>query len=338
MSDIKDLKVNRVLTIYERLTQGLVLKKLDLALEFGVNQKSIQRDIEHIRSFLDECPTQPQLNLVYSRKLGGYVLENGHNDSFKRDDILALIKIILGTRAFNREEMDHLVNALLNQMDLTNQKEIKELIGNELFNYVPVHHHRSVIEKVWELSKVIQNRQVLEVSYTRGDNRTINRYLKPVGIIFSDYYFYLIAYMEDLKPDISYCIDISQDYLRVFRVDRFNDYKVTNRQFYLPYSNRFEEGEFRKRIPFMYMGQLIRVKFEFYGPRIEPVLDRLPTATIIEQDFNKFIVEAEVYGKEGIVMWLMSQGSNVKVLEPQSVVEQMKDELRLLLNLYWNEC
>ncbi len=203
MLDFKDLKVNRVLTTYERLMQGQVLKKGDLALEFGVNQKSIQRDIEHIRSFLDESLIHPQLSLVYSRKLGGYVLENGHNESFKREDILVLIKIILGTRAFNRDEMNHLVNALLNQIDIENQKEIKELIGNELFNYVPVRHHQSVIEKVWELSKVIQNRQVLEVSYTRGDNRMINRYLKPVGIIFSDYYFYLIAYMEDLKPDIS---------------------------------------------------------------------------------------------------------------------------------------
>lgn len=336
MLDFKDLKVNRVLTTYERLMQGQVLKKGDLALEFGVNQKSIQRDIEHIRSFLDEILIHPQLSLVYSRKLGGYVLENGHNESFKREDILVLIKIILGTRAFNRDEMNHLVNALLNQIDIENQKEIKELIGNELFNYVPVRHHQSVIEKVWELSKVIQNRQVLEVSYTRGDNRMINRYLKPVGIIFSDYYFYLIAYMEDLKPDISYSINVDKDHLRVFRVDRFNDYKVINRQFYLPYSNRFEEGEFRKRIPFMYMGELIRVKFEFYGPRIEPVLDRLPTATIIEQHFNKFVVEAEVYGKEGIVMWLMTQGSNVKVIEPPSVIEQIKDELKLLLRLYTN--
>lgn len=33
-------------------------------------------------------------------------------------------------------------------------------------------------------------------------------------------------------------------------------------------------------------------------------------------------------------MWLLTQGSNVKVLEPTSVVEQMKDELKLLVRLY----
>ena len=52
-------------------------------------------------------------------------------------------------------------------------------------------------------------------------------------------------------------------------------------------------------------------------PKIEPVLDRLPTATILEQDFDKYVIEAEVYGK-GIVMWLFSQSSSIKVLSPPS--------------------
>ena len=171
------------------------------------------------------------------------------------------------------------------------------------------------------------------MSYTREDFITIKRYLKPVGIIFSEYYFYLIAYMEELKPNALDYNHVKDDHLRIFRIDRFNDYKVINRNFYVPYSNRFEEGEFRKRIQFMYLGELLRVKFEFYGPRIEPVLDRLPTATIIEQDFNKFVVEAEVYGR-GIDMWLRSQGSTVKVLSPSSLVDEMKKEAQRVLELY----
>ena len=77
----------------------------------------------------------------------------------------------------------------------------------------------------------------------------------------------------------------------------------------------------------------IKLKFEFYGSKIEPVLDRLPTATILEQDFDKYVIEAEVYGK-GIVMWLFSQSSSIKVLSPPSLVEEMKDELRRLSNMY----
>lgn len=63
----------------------------------------------------------------------------------------------------------------------------------------------------------------------------------------------------------------------------------------------------------MYGGKLERIKFKYTGPSIEAVLDRLPTAEIVEQDENGWVVAAEVFGK-GIDMWLRSQGEYV-VLE-----------------------
>lgn len=329
----KDLKFNRILSIYQRLIDGQVLNKKRLAMEFGVNEKSIQRDIEHLKIYLGEQAERADLMIKYHRKLNGYVLENAERYHLSREDILAMIKVMLGTRAFNQKEMNYLIQTFLRQTNPANQKIIKDLIGNELLNYVPLQHNQELLTRVWELSGIIQRRQVIEMSYTREDFITINRYLQPVGIIFSEHYFYLIAYMEELKPSVLNYNQVKDDHLRIFRIDRFNNYKVINRNFYVPYSNRFEEGEFRKRIQFMYLGKLIRVKFEFYGRRIEPVLDRFPTATIIEQDFNKFVVEAEVYGR-GIDMWLRSQGSAVKVLSPSSLVDEMKKEAQRVLDLY----
>ena len=81
----------------------------------------------------------------------------------------------------------------------------------------------------------------------------------------------------------------------------------------MPYKDRFQEGEFRKRVQFMYGGKLERIKFKYTGPSIEAVLDRLPTAEIISQDENGWTIEAEVFGK-GIEMWLRSQGNHIKTL------------------------
>ena len=64
----------------------------------------------------------------------------------------------------------------------------------------------------------------------------------------------------------------------------------------------------------MYGGRLSRVKFKYYGPSIEAVLDRLPTAEIIETGDDWWTVQAEVFGK-GIDMWLRSQGDYIEVLE-----------------------
>ena len=63
----------------------------------------------------------------------------------------------------------------------------------------------------------------------------------------------------------------------------------------------------------MYGGRLQHIKFRYTGPSIEAVLDRLPTAKIIEQDEEGWTVEAEVFGK-GIEMWVRSQGKYVNAV------------------------
>ena len=126
--------------------------------------------------------------------------------------------------------------------------------------------------------------------------------------MFSGYYFYLTALLEDNahfeNPD-----DL---FPTIYRVDRIAAFKVLDEHFRVPYRDRFEEGEFRKRVQFMYGGRLQHIKFRYTGPSIEAVLDRLPTAHILDQDDAGWTVEVEVFGK-GIEMWVRSQGDFVSL-------------------------
>ena len=97
----------------------------------------------------------------------------------------------------------------------------------------------------------------------------------------------------------------------IYRIDRIRSFNVLDEHFRVPYSERFEEGEFRKRVQFMYGGKLERITFKYTGPSVEAVLDRLPTAEIVNQDDDGWIITAEVFGK-GIDMWLRSQGEYIK--------------------------
>ena len=98
----------------------------------------------------------------------------------------------------------------------------------------------------------------------------------------------------------------------IYRVDRIRSFRVTDEHFQVPYLERFQEGEFRKRVQFMYGGKLQKIRFKYTGPSIEAVLDRLPTAEIEQETADGWIVKAEVFGK-GIDMWLRSQGEYVQV-------------------------
>lgn len=98
-------------------------------------------------------------------------------------------------------------------------------------------------------------------------------------------------------------------------MDRIAAFTVTHDRFDIPYKDRFQEGEMRKRIQFMYGGKLRHIKFKYTGPNIEAVLDRLPTARVVEElPEGGQLVEAEVFDGNGLDMWLRSQGEWVKMM------------------------
>ena len=101
--------------------------------------------------------------------------------------------------------------------------------------------------------------------------------------------------------------------MAIYRIDRIKEYCITDTHFRVPYEKRFEEGEFRKRIQFMYSGKLQKVKFYYKGKSIEAVLDRLPTAKILGIDDKGYLVTAEVFG-DGLDIWLRSHGDAVEVV------------------------
>jgi len=145
------------------------------------------------------------------------------------------------------------------------------------------------------------------------DKAVVKRKLKPVAIMFSEYYFYLTAFIDD--EDVRKDFDVINDsFPTIYRIDRIKHLRVLDEKFHIPYSSRFEEGEFRKRIQFMYGGKLQKVKFQYSGTDIDAVLDRLPTAQILAEEEGIYTVSAEVFGK-GIDMWLKSQGTMIKIID-----------------------
>ena len=140
----------------------------------------------------------------------------------------------------------------------------------------------------------------------------VERTVKPVGIMFSEFYFYLTAFIErtDKESEERHKDDI---FPTIYRIDRIQSFKVLDRHFDIPYRDRFEEGEFRKRIQFMYGGKLRKIKFLYKGKCVEAVLDRFPTAAVINRTDQGYLISAEVFG-DGVDMWVRSQGEMVEMV------------------------
>lgn len=315
-SKIKGDQIGRILQIYSKLCDGYVVNKAEEAERHGVNERSIQRDIDHIRIFLnnDSERTGVVNSIVYDRRLKGYYLETIYQIRLQNSEVLALCKILLDSRAFTKEEMVEMLNKLITCcVPKINQKRVKDLIRNEEFHYVEPRHKTKFIEQMWDLGQAINESRYIEVNYYRTkDKQTVHRKLQPVAIMFSEYYFYLTAFIDD--EEVRKDFDVLNDsFPTIYRLDRIKSLKVLDERFHIPYNSRFEEGEFRKRIQFMYGGKLQRVIFKYFGTDIDAVLDRLPTAKILNEDAGVYTVSAEVFGT-GIDMWLRSQGDVVKVI------------------------
>ncbi|GFP76647.1 helix-turn-helix transcriptional regulator [Clostridium fungisolvens] len=303
--DYRGNKGFRLLSIYERLNKGELLTKSKIAIEFGVSEKTIQRDIDDLRAYLAETHfSEKEILIKYNKSKGGYYLVRFEREWLTNQEALALSKILLESRAFQKEELNGIIKKLMSQVVPNDRKTVNEIVKNELFQYIPLKHNKKLLSPIWELSQFISKQEIVTFAYTRQDGITKNRNVKPVAIMFSEFYFYLIAFMSD----------DSKDFPTIFRIDRIANLIGTKQYFNIPYKDKFDDGEFRKRVQFMYSGELRKIMFEFNGPSIESVLDKLPTAEIIGEKNGVYTIRAEAYGN-GINMWLKSQGDYVKLLE-----------------------
>ena len=310
METIAEVKSTRLLEIYARLVHGDVLSKAALSLQYRVSERSVQRDMESLRAFVAHQGIGQ--DVIYDYKQKGYRLIQSNPKGLTNDEILAVCKILLESRSLRRDEMLPILDKLVEcAVPAQNQKLIDDLILNETFHYIPPHHDKRVLHNLWALGEAVRHQQVLEIEYERmKDHELVKRRVQPVGIMFSEYYFYLTAFLED-KSHFENPGDL---FPTIYRIDRIASFQVLDEHFRVPYRDRFEEGEFRKRVQFMYGGRLQHIKFRYTGPSIEAVLDRLPTAKIVEEDKDGWTVEAEVFGK-GIEMWVRSQGKYISDTE-----------------------
>lgn len=294
----------RLINMYERLHKGEILYKEDIMNQFGISEKTFNRDISDLRIYFIEMNNNYDDCIVYDKKTNGYYLSEKNQELLTQKEVVALCKILLESRAFNTNELNQLINKLNGLVSVNNREDVKEIIRKELFRYVPLQHQKPLLNLIWDITLMVNKQLKVSMTYKRMDNEVKQHLVLPVGLMFSEFYFYLIAYIDNKE----------YKYPTVFRLDRIMEYTNTNIYFELPYSHQFDDGEFRKRVQFMYSGNLETVRFFCYENNLEAILDRLPSAKVISNNDEGYLIEAETFG-HGIDMWLNSQGNNVRIIE-----------------------
>ena len=309
------MKDMRLLKLYNRLLKNDDIDVEEYAKENGVSTRTVERDIKCIKDFLADNEDKSRELIRIKRKKKYQLSYSEDSVNLTKSEILAISKILLASRAFLKDEISLIIDKIVKQCGPGQDLDlIQELLKNEKFHYIELQHKKSFINCIWDLGEAIKDKKKVEIAYKKMDGNIVRRVIDPVGLMFSEYYFYLLAHIENIDKEKYFC-NKDDLYPTIYRLDRIEDFQVLNEK-YTPtlYKNRFQEGLFRKQVQFMTGGKLRKLKFIYKGSSIEALLDKIPTAKAKEIGKNIYEIKAEVFGN-GIDRWILSQGDAIKIIE-----------------------
>lgn len=252
---------------------------------------------------------------------------------FRRTLIIA--KIIIASRAFSKAEL------------------FKVLLKPSRDEYQPV---QSLVDvNTFEtICHALSDQHVLKITYQDAHGQIAQRELDPLSIDFNDHYFYLRA--------ILYNVPEKANNIRNYRIDRIQQASLTS----LPIDCDPDAIETSRSANINSLanmfgsinGTVEKIVFRCARRIIEPSLDKFPYAAKVYHEYDlttpiydarkqesfdfdqlaadeeNVVIETHVANIQGALIWLLSAGSQVKILEPAALVDQIKAELQNALNNY----
>ncbi|MGX6978663.1 helix-turn-helix transcriptional regulator [Vagococcus elongatus] len=322
----------RVLTIFIQLLSGVSLTKQDLMNDYKKQSSTIQRDIALIEEVLEEqvrSANKLDLGKLDRKDKGMYQLTQFlESNTLSDNELLAIIKVIYASRAFNKKEIYSLTHKIL--LLAEDKKRVKHFISNEQLNYQGV-SRIDLLAQINFISDAILDNQKIEFEYTKcGVTKTLQRV--PTAIHFSDLYFFMLSASHNAQDNG----DLSL--LNKFRINNIVNPRVISSKNKTPYKERFESGILTNRsahLPFL--GHELTMILDFYWDPVY-VLDRFPDSKIIkENEDGSFRIEVQANDGYGVKMWLLSQGDMVKVISPRHLKEYIIQDMIGTLNYYGYE-
>ena len=317
MSNMKPQE--RLLTIFFRLQAGERLSKAQLSKKFGIDNRTVQRDMSILKNFLqDQHISNTEIKFDTSDNTYRFLGETTFNKKY----ILIISKILLENRALNKSEMNSLLESLLALLSSEEMKEVKSIIENEHFNYKSLTNEKDRIETVWFISEAIRSKQMLEIDYNAPLKEKKTHIIFPVSLYYDAHYFYLVAY------------HLKYENYTTFRIDRISSYSKSNeKKPNISYGKIYKDGDVRNQKIDAFEGSRVRITLIYKG-NSEIILDKFPNHTILSAEKDEMKIQIDTQYTPGLKRWILGQGGEVTVLTPQKLVEELQEILEKTLKNY----
>lgn len=307
----------RVASMLVRMMQGETIYVKNEAEQSSQTVRSTQRDIKSIREYIKNMSMN--LKVIPKRRPARYYITKENDIPF--EEVLALLQIVISTRAFNKNEFDKLHDRLLNQLSKADRKKAATLTNSTVAKYTPVKSEYNLLDRIKDFSNYINDELTVDFKYLNSNRIVRHEMALPVSIYFDTFYFYVVMYNEEANQSFS-C-----------RLDRFVDYTALKAQ-KIKMSRQLKKDDGAERNNTYLLNYGNKVDFEiYYSGYPQTALDRLPNSKVKKTLDKEVLIEGSAY-TQGLVLWIMGQGSRVRVKSPASLANEVKKELVKTLGYY----
>lgn len=299
------------------------VKIKELAEELEVDERTIRRykdELEQANIYIDSEPG----------RYGGYYL---YNDNYlmgltlSQEEYLALMMI--------NEELsrsNHVVsrdyNSAIEKISVVYNVHHHNATGTNFSNYT-VKKSKSNVNISEERKKLIDihaaalTRNKVKIKYYSLSSGLSERIVHPYATIQYKGDLYFAGYCEKRQE------------IRDFKLCRIREYTVLDSKF--PKNDNFNLEEYMKNCIGIIKDEKIDLKIQIFFPMAQIVKEKIfvDNQKITEyKDEGYIIYEATMEGLEEIKSWILSMGSYAKVLEPKFLQDEIKDEIKKIINIY----
>lgn len=249
--------------------------------------------------------------------------------TFERDkkDILELFGIII---KYNRKDKNYIIDD-----DEIEDQSVTRMIdafsihhalqeGNKLSPSVFLEKRKSLgAEHIHGIIHSIQNLYIMHFSHQKHwDDFTTQREVYPIAVKESQQRWYLVAF------------DKKDSRIKTFGLDRITDLRITATKFKPVQYN--VEKEFKNAFGVETYSNVEKIVLEFSNQQGN-YIKTFPlheSQRIVAENQNVVVIEINIHTTNDIIMELLKYGSDVKVISPTSLQNEIKKRVVEMYNLY----
>lgn len=294
-----------------KLRNGRVIKRQELAEYLGVSEKQIARYKKELDSmFTIETIPGP---------LGGYKLVDSYFP-FKEllsDKEIELLKYYSKSLQYiNNKEIEKALDKM-NYSILNSKKDFSA----EIIPYSRIRDDFNISKFEGEIYEAILDKNEIIISYKSNRGIITRRKVQPFKLFIYKGEYYLIAKC------------LTKNDIRYFKLTRIKDMIKTSFKFVSDFNVDVYLKDAKENSLGIFFEKSYNIKLIVYPPMANTISERIwvDNQVITEFEDGRILFEATMKGGPEIVSWILSMQSHVEVLEPQSLKEELKEELEKMI-------